>query len=232
MDEIEKIKSELVKKATGFKSGGFKPTNSISESWIGRVYLYLENEEIPLDNQGRQMFPLFQIYLKNLPFIPEILKESELITAFISQDFPMDLNKNGNNWIVREYSDISQIVIKDLKNENSYIKPFPLSHHLIEKDYPVWEDQEIPEDITDRINEMEDSGIIESYYDVFKNHYEHKLGGYAAYCQSGINFGEDYEFVMQIASDEKAHLNIVDSGNFYFAKNRKTGEWLYYIDFY
>ncbi|GAA3772554.1 DUF1963 domain-containing protein [Flavobacterium ginsengiterrae] len=232
MDEIEKIKSELVKKATGFKFGGFKPTNSISESWIGRVYLYLENEEIPLDNQGRQMFPLFQIYLKNLPFIPEILKETELITAFISQDFPMDLNKNGNNWILREYSDISQIVIKDLKNENSYIKPFPLSHHLIEKDYPVWEDQEISEDITDRINEMEDSGIIESYYDVVENHYEHKIGGYAAYCQSGINFGEDYEFVIQIASDEKAHLNIVDSGKFYFAKNRKTGEWLYYIDFY
>lgn len=232
MDEIEKIKSELVKKATGFKSGGFKPTNSISESWIGRVYLYNQNEEIPLDSKGEQMLPLFQLCFDNLPFIPEILKETKLITVFISKDLPIDLTSNGNNWVLREYIDITQIVIKDLKNENSHLKPFPLSNQLIEEDYPVWEDQEIPEDITDRINEMEDSGIIESYYDVVENHYEHKIGGYAAYCQSGINFGEDYEFVMQIASDEKANLNIVDSGNFYFAKNRKTGEWLYYIDFY
>lgn len=76
MDEIQ-IKSALEKKATEFISGGFKPTNSISESWIGRVYLYLENEAIPLDNDGELMLPLFQLCLEGLPFVPEILEESK-----------------------------------------------------------------------------------------------------------------------------------------------------------
>ncbi|MFC4477394.1 DUF1963 domain-containing protein [Flavobacterium chungangensis] len=232
MNEIEKLKKALSKKATTFQSGGFKPTNSISESWIGRVYLYLENEEIPLDNNGEEMFPLFQLCFDHLPFVPDILKATKIITIFISKDFPMDLTSNGNNWILREYKDTSEIIIKDLKNEKSHIKPFPLSQNLLEEDYPVWEDPEIPDDISDKILELEDSGIIDSYYEMVENNTCHKIGGYANYRQSGIYFGEDFEFVLQIASDEKAHLNIVDSGNFYFAKNRKTGEWMYYIDFY
>ncbi|UPZ13513.1 DUF1963 domain-containing protein [Flavobacterium humidisoli] len=232
MDEIEKIKSQLVKKATGFKSGGFKPTNSISESWIGRVYLYNQNEEIPLDSKGEQMLPLFQLCFDNLPFIPEILKETKLITVFISKDLPMDLTSNGNNWVLREYKDTNKIVVKDLKNESSHIKPFPLSNKLIEEDYPLWEDPEIPEDISDKILQLEEEGVIDSYYDIIENNYCHKVGGYATYCQSGIYFGDDYEYVFQISSDEKANLNIVDSGNIYLAKNKKTAEWMYYIDFY
>lgn len=232
MKEVEKIKNKLLKKATEFITGGFKPTNSMTESWIGRVYLYDENEEIPLDNNGNLMFPLFQLCFNQLPFTPEILKDTKIITVFISQDFPMDLTPNKNNWVLREYKNSDNIVFKDLKNDSSFIKPFPLSNKFIEEDYPVWEDSEIPDDVSDKINELEDSGEIDSYYDFFENINGHKIGGYASYCQSGIYFGEDYEFVFQIASDEKANLNIVDSGNFYFAKNRKTGEWVYYIDFY
>lgn len=231
MDEIQ-IKSAFEKKATEFISGGFKPTNSISESWIGRVYLYLENEAIPLDNDGKLMLPLFQLCLEGLPFVPEILEESKIITVFISKNFPMDLTPNGNNWVLREYKSLDNIIIKDLKNNTSFIKPFPLSNRLIKKDYPVWEDPEIPDDISNKINELEDSGIIDSYYDIIENNYGHKIGGYATYCQSGIDFGEDFEFVFQIASDEKANLNIVDSGNIYLAKNKKTEEWLFYCDFY
>ena len=43
MKRIDEIKKILVKKATGFTTGGFKPTNSDTESWIGRVYLYKED---------------------------------------------------------------------------------------------------------------------------------------------------------------------------------------------
>ncbi|OXA72055.1 hypothetical protein B0A67_09525 [Flavobacterium aquidurense] len=231
MNEVE-IKLMLAKKATEFISGGFKPTNSISESWIGRVYLYHENEEIPLDNYGELMLPLFQLCLNQLPFVPKILEESKIITVFISKKFPMDLTPNGNNWVLREYKSLDNIVVKDLKNDTSFIKPFPLLNRLIEEDYPVWEDPEIPDELSNKINQLEDSGVIDSYYDIIENNYGHKIGGYATYCQSGIDFGEDFEFVFQIASDEKANLNIIDSGNIYLAKNRMTGDWVYYCDFY
>lgn len=232
MKDLKIIKNQLARKATEFTSGGFKPTNSITESWIGRVYLYLEDEEIPLDNDGELMLPLFQLCFDDLPFVPEILEKSKIITVFISKKFPMDLTANGNNWVLREYKSVDNIIVKDLKNDTSFIKPFPLSNRLIEEDYPVWEDPEIPDDISDKINQLEDSGIIDSYYDIIENNYSHKIGGYATYCQSGINFGEDFEFVFQIASDGKANLNIVDSGNIYLAKNRKTQEWVFYCDFY
>jgi hypothetical protein len=233
MDEVEKIRNVLAKNATEFIAGGFKPTNSITESWIGKVYLYNENEQIPLDQKGNLMLPLFQLYFDQFPFVPNILKETKIITVFISQDFPMDLTPNGNDWVLREYKNTDKIVIKDLQNDASFVKAFPLSNKLIEEDYPVWEDASgISDEITDKILELEDSGAIGSYYDFFENSNGHKIGGYASYRQSGIDFGEDYEFVFQISSDEKANLNIIDSGNFYFAKNRKTGEWMYYIDFY
>lgn len=232
MNEIQIIKNRLAKKAAEFIAGGFKPTNSITESWIGRVYLYLENEEIPFDNNGELMLPLFQLCLDQLPYVPEILQDTKIITVFISKDFPMDLTPNGNNWVLREYKNTDLIVIKDLKNDSSFIKPFPLSNKLIEEDFPVWEDGQIPEDISEKISELEDSGVIDSYYDIFSNNYGHKIGGYATYCQSGIDFGDDFEFIFQIASDEKAHLNIVDNGNIYLAKNKETEEWMYYCDFY
>ncbi|SHL06920.1 DUF1963 domain-containing protein [Flavobacterium chilense] len=233
MEDIQNIKIKLAKKATEFITGGFKPENSITESWIGRVYLYHQDEEIPLDNNGNQMLPLFQLCFDQLPFVPEILQETKIITVFIAEDFPMDLTPNGNNWVLREYKNTDQIVIKDLENNTSFIKPFPLSPQLIEEDFPVWEDASgVSDEITDKILELEDSGTIGSYYDFFENSYGHKIGGYASYCQSGIDYGEDFEFVFQISSDEKAHLNIIDNGNFYFAKNKKTGEWLYYCDFY
>jgi hypothetical protein len=37
---------------------------------------------------------------------------------------------------------------------------------------------------------------------------------------------------LQISSDEKAHLNVVDSGTIFLAKNPKTGEWVFYCDFW
>ncbi|MFD2938612.1 DUF1963 domain-containing protein [Flavobacterium notoginsengisoli] len=232
MNDIHNTRKLLAKKATEFIAGGFKPTHSTSESWIGRVYLYNEDEEIPIDNNRKLMIPLFQLCFDNLPYVPEILKETKIITVFISEDYPMDLNQNGNNWVLREYKSKDRIVFKDLKNKSSFIKPFPLSSKLIEEDFPVWEDQNIPDNIGNRVNELEDSKEIGSYYDFFENSYGHKIGGYASYCQSGIYYGKDFEFVFQISSDEKANLNIIDGGNFYFAKNNKTGEWLYYCDFY
>ncbi|AJW63549.1 hypothetical protein VO54_02077 [Elizabethkingia miricola] len=232
MSEIEYIKKQIVRKATEFITGGFKPTNLNSESWVGKVYLYKENEEIPRDNNGDLMFPLFQLCLDGIDNIPEILSDTKALTVFISQDPPLDLAPNGDGWLVREYKKFDHLIIKELANTESFIKPFPLAPKTIEEDYPVWDGGGLTSEMEDKILELEDSGIIDSYYDIADNHYGHKLGGYPSFCQSGADFGEDYEFVFQIASDEKANFNFVDSGTIFLAKNIKTGEWKYYCDFH
>lgn len=232
MDKIETIKKQLIKKATGFITGGFRPTNSETESWIGRVYLYKEDEEIPKDKYGDLMLPLFQLFVNNLSFIPKALNNTKILTVFCSNNLPMDLTLNGENWLIREYTETDKLIIKDLSNKNTFLKPFPLQPQIIEEDYPIWDSDDIPLEIANEILELEDSGEIDSYYDIIENHYGHKIGGYPTFCQSGIDFGDDFEFVLQIDSDEKANLNIIDSGKIFLAKNTKTGEWKYYCDFF
>jgi uncharacterized protein YwqG len=107
-----------------------------------------------------------------------------------------------------------------------------LQPKLVENDYPAWDSYDIPETIGEEIFRLEE-GNVDYFDDICEEMYsEHKIGGYAAFCQSGVNFGEDYTFVMQISSDEKANYNIVDSGSFYCYKNSKTKEWKLHCDFY
>lgn len=232
MNEIENIKKQIRRKAIEFITGGFKPTNSISESWIGKVYLFKEDEEIPRDNNGDLMFPLFQLCLDNIENIPEVLSATKALTVFVSEELPMDLTANGDNWLIREYKKSDNLTVKELLNPKSFIKPFPLKPEIIEEDYPVWDGGGLTTEMETKILELENTGVIGDYYDVTENHYGHKLGGYPSFCQSGIDFGDDYEFVFQIASDDKANYNIVDSGTIFLAKNSKTGDWRFYCDFH
>lgn len=155
-----------------------------------------------------------------------------VITVFIAEELPMDITANGNEWLLREYKKSDKLIIKELNNPDSGLKPFPLKPSKIEEDYPVWDGGGLTSEMENEILKLENSGVIEGYYDIADNQYGHKLGGYPSFCQPGVYFGNDFEFVFQIASDDKANLNIVDSGTMYFAKNAKTEEWNFYCDFY
>ncbi|WP_228448319.1 MULTISPECIES: hypothetical protein [unclassified Chryseobacterium] len=95
-NRIQEIKDKIEKPATEFFTGGFRPLNVLEESWIGRVFAYAEDEEIPLDKNGDPMMPLIQFYLPNQPFVPELIKNKKLITVFVSQYFPEMLEK----WVI------------------------------------------------------------------------------------------------------------------------------------
>ena len=230
---IAEIKNRLAKRATALSAGGFKPTYSDKECWIGRVAFYKEEESVPEDAGGIPMLPLLQLSLEGLPYVPDGLENTKMITVFISEDLPTDRYPyvNGDGWVLREYSKDDQLVNKRLENIDSYIRSFPLKTTFIREDYPVWDGGGIPSELADEIIRLEKAGEIADYYDVVDNNYGHKLGGYPTFSQPGIDFGEDFEFLLQIASDEKANLNIVDSGTIFLAKNRKTREWKLYIDF-
>jgi len=240
---IAEIKNRLAKRATQLSAAGFKPTYSDKESWIGRVAFYKEDESIPEDANGIPMLPLLQLSLEGLPYIPDGLENTKMITVFVSEDLPdghftsanedlpTGLSSNGEGWVLREYSKDDQLVNKRLENLDNYIRSYPLKTTFIPEDYPVWDSGNIPSDIEDEILRLEKAGEITDYYDIVENNYGHKLGGYPTFAQSGIDFGENFEFLLQIASDGKANLNIVDAGTIFLAKNRVTGEWRLYIDF-
>ncbi len=232
MDRILNIKRKIEKSATTFEVGGFRPANTIEESWIGRVFAYGEGEEIPKDDEGKLMVPLIQFYLPNLPFVPEQLQGRKLLTVFMAEGYPEIFAKNGEGFVIREYGLEDNIVTKELNNPDSLIRPFPLKPALVTDDCPEWDGGGLDWETSDEIIALEKSGAIESYYDISTQHYETKLGGYPSFCQSGVDFGERFEFVFQIASEPKANLSILDSGSFLFARHRDTGGWKIYYDSY
>ncbi len=232
---IQEIKNKIAKPTTKFDTGGFRPKNTIEESWIGKVFLFKEDEEIPRDENGNLMLPLAQFYLPDLPFVPETISDKKVITVFMSQNFPecFEPIPMGKNWLIREYESIEELSVKEISNPNSFLKPFPLKSEFVKEDYPLWDGGGLSDEMFGIICDLEEKEGIEYYDDIGVNHeYQHKFGGYPSFCQAGVDFGENFEFIFQISSDGKANLNVIDSGSLMFSKNIKTNEWNLYYDFY
>ena len=220
------------RKATQFTTGGFRPTNTSEESWIGRVFIYKAEEELPLDSDGRPMIPLAQFYLPALPFVPESLQGFEYITVFLSTQFPDPFDSMGNRWVIRTYTATDEIIEKEFPIDTVYIKAFPLQPSLVEQDCPLWDGGGLTTEQEDAFLALEEEGIIEGYYEETTHSYLHKIGGWPSFCQSGVDFEEGYSFVFQLSTDAKANLNVVDNGSFLFAFNPSVQQWQLYYDFY
>lgn len=228
---IDEIKKELARKAILFRTGGKRPANTLGESWIGSVRWKLAHEELPIDSKGKAMNPLATIFVPDSTHTPKELKQVSLVTIFVSDDLHDNLIDVNQSFCIRTYSTLDHLVGCEWNFEK--IKAFPLVEELVDDDYPTWDDGGIPEDLFDVICEMEEEETVDYFEDIIGEIYGiHKIGGYPAFCQSGHWFGEGYEFVLQISSDYKAQLNIVDSGNFYFFYHPQKNDWKVYCDFY
>lgn len=227
---VDEIKEKLVRKAVIFETGGIKPTRELLESWIGCVCFKKPEEELPTDKNGNNMLPIATLFIKDLPYVPEALQGIDLITVFMAEDVFDHLRFVEDYFCIRTYDSLDGL--ESCQWTSSLMKAFPLVPELVEDDYPVWDGNDIPEDIEDEILRLEDEEDIDYYEDIKEEEYsQHKIGGYPAFIQPGYSF-DDYEFVFQISSDEKAEFNIVDSGSFYFFYNADTKEWKVSCDFY
>lgn len=234
---IAEIQELLKKKAVIFDTGGKIPTKKLLESWIGSVQWQHPDEELPLDSLGQPMLPIATIFLTGLPYCPAELQGIELITIFMSaQVWGNLIAKDLSPWFtIRTYGSLETLVPCEYTSD--LMKPFPLIPKYVENDFPVWDGGGIPSEIEDIIIKMEDVNGIDYHEDIYVldtvvNHNEHKIGGYPAFCQSGFWFGDNYPFVLQIASDNDARFRIVDGGNFYFYYNQQAADWKVYCDFY
>ncbi|USK47874.1 DUF1963 domain-containing protein [Bacillus sp. CMF12] len=226
---IVQIKNALFKQATIFQTGGFRPTEKLGESWIGKVLWGTEGETVPSNFE-----PICTIFLNNLPYVSKELISYQLITIYMNFDVFNNLNEDNlvSFFKINCYTKLDEL---QKKNEQSTkIKPFPLTPLFIDNDTPSWEDSNnIALEIENEILRLELEEGIEYYEDIVEKLYStHKVGGYPSFTQGGVSFGEDYPFVFQISSDEKARFNIVDSGSFYFFYNLEKQDWIVYCDFY
>ncbi len=206
----------FARRAVKFIAGGFRPTHARTESWFGNVFLFREEEGIPTDADGGTLVPLLQLSLPGIPHVPEALSGIALLTIFIPED-PLSMREaEGSNWHVREYASLEGLVRKEIAHTSS-IRPFPIRFELVERDYP----QGLPEEGFDGLDA-----------DRYPSVYAHKLGGWPTFCQEPVDFDEGVDFVLQIASDGKLAFTVAGSGQLLFTKERATGRWRVYSDFF
>lgn len=224
---IAQLKKILFKQATIFETGGSRPTEELGESWIGKV-MWGKGENIPSNFE-----PLCTIFLNNLSYVPEELKNVQLVTIYM--DFNVYDHLNDDNlapyFIINWYTNLNGLL--KINNQSVRMKSFPLIPKLVNNDTPAWDSEDIETEVQDEILRLELEEDIEYYDDIVEDIYPmHKVGGYPSYTQSGVSYGEEYPFVFQISSDSKAQFNIIDSGSFYFFFNQRKQDWIVYCDFY
>lgn len=239
--QIQHIRQQLAKPCIEFITQDFYPANERTQSWIGRVFLCRADEVGKVvDDDGNRLYPLAQFCLSTLPYVPQKLRHLQYLTVFMTQEFPQvfdELGKNGKGWLIREYNKDDVLVEYDFGT--GVPKALPLSANYQPVDFPMWDSQDIADDVLEQILALEpqypnpaDEHHLDYHQDIAKEHsYYHKFGGYPSFCQSGIDFGDGYEFMFQISSDDKACFNVIDSGSLMFARNDK-GDWRLYYDFY
>jgi hypothetical protein len=228
------LKNRLVRPAVALTRGNSRPSYRTTKSWLGRAYLHRPGETLPLDAQGQPMWPLLQLVLAGLPWVPGCLASTQALTVFVSRQFPRDTRAapNGQYWLLREYPLGEALRMSELTATVSPLRPFALQAEPVLLDYPVWDDKSIPEGLSQEIAALERAGSVGEDEEWLANYEGHKLGGWPSFCQPSITFDPGFEFVLQIASDSKAKFNVVDAGTLFLAKNATTGAWLCYCDFH
>ncbi|WP_296263789.1 hypothetical protein [Pseudomonas sp. UBA6562] len=230
--DIDTLKQRLGRPATRLVAGGFRPTEGVDESWLGRVYLFAPDEDLPLDAAGQPMLPIAQFHLPSLIPPTPSLDGVRVLTLFMSRRFPEPFEPMGDNWLIREYGEHDTLVRKALPVPDSPLKAFPVKPHPVERDCPLWDGGGVPLELEREVLARMRAGEIESYYDLTTHCYEHKFGGFPSFCQAGVEPQEGFEFVFQVSSDAKINLNVVDSGSLLFWRHPQSGEWAFYYDFY
>ena len=202
-------------------------------TWFGRVTLGTPGEEWPIAD-GRLMWPLLQIVVKELPHRPAALDDLALIRVFVNPAYTGQSDSGGAYFcerkgvsggpcLVRTSSKLERIEEIVQPNHESSIRPALGSWERIEMDYPSYDD--LPADLPDSLR-GEYSDHLETGH--IGTHDGTKVGGWPFTVQSEIYWAPNNEhphkpeYVFQIDSDYKRGWAWGDSGLAYFG--RGTGK--------
>ena len=120
----EAIQAALARPAVLLTRGSAEATHVATQNWLGRVCLSRPGEALPLDAQGQPMWPLLQLVLADLPWVPAALAGSQALTVFVSQQLPVDTRTapNGQNWLLREYPLGEPLLLNELGTAGSPLR--------------------------------------------------------------------------------------------------------------
>ncbi|MEZ4827533.1 MAG: DUF1963 domain-containing protein [Bacteroidia bacterium] len=174
-------------------------------SWFGNVTCSLPSETWPEMN-GKPMFALCQINVLELPYCPPLLEDMAMITLFVAPQIGTNyLYPNGNQWLLRAYHSLDDLIPLAPVPTASEIPAVALAATPPRDDFPCWEDVNIDLPLN----------IAEHYYDHFSTSDGIKLGGWPNLVQTRVH----WEKIRKFAQSRPEFVFQIDS--FY------PGNWLW-----
>lgn len=215
----------LRRSASVAEVGGFRPPDDPRASWFGRG-VGLPGETLPRW-EGRELVPLLQINVGELPYVHPALEGTALLVLFMDpEDLPFDA-PHGEGWEIREYASLDGLAPLPPPEKPSRVKPFPVRWSLVDDEYPGWED--IPESVDLRVVNADDE-TRDAFHDHFPCREVTRVGGYPVEIQGQVSI-EGFDFVFQVGSEQKPGWYWADAGTAYFFKSPR-GEWAWTCEFY
>jgi Domain of unknown function (DUF1963) len=212
---------DKLRSASIAEAGGFRPPDNPITSWFCRGVGH-PDEGLP-DWEGSPMFPLLQIRISELPFVPEQLKHLAVLVLFHNlHRHPFDL-PHGQGWLIREYRTIDNLI--PLPSVDHPYKAFPIRWSRVDDDAPGWEDAWGLVDLS-AINADEEASDF--FFYEFERYSGTKIGGYPKEIQHGVGLDD---FVFQVGSEAKINWMWADNGIGYFFRS-PSGDWRWSCQFY
>lgn len=195
-----------------------RPPGDPLASWFGRARMALPDEDWPRFG-NRLAWPLLQVNCRELPYRPDTLSDIEFLTLFVDPADPLPtvpVAPNGEHWLLRTYSSISELVPLDEPALQPVARPGnprypvppprakPVAWTFLPVDYPAsetlmnlpnWREYESIED---------DERLVPSEGT--------KVGGWPFPVQSDPWEAVDIEHIIQIDSHYEAGWNWGDNG--------------------
>ncbi|MDQ1830368.1 DUF1963 domain-containing protein [Massilia scottii] len=218
--QLDRLRQAL-RSASLATAGGFRPPQDPLTSWFARG-VGLPHETLPAF-EGTAMFPLLQIRVSELPFVPPQLRDVALLVLFQNLSrHPFD-RPHGDGWLIREYASVDGLVL--LPEVAHPYRPFPIHWSRVDDDAPGWEGAWEVVDLT-AVND--DEAASDAFFDDFSRHMGTKAGGYPYEIQHGVGH---HDFVFQVGSEEKVGWMWGDNGIGYFHRS-PDGQWRWECQFY
>ena len=216
------------RKTSVVRVGGFRPTGDPLASHFGLRPVAAPGENWPACGDQPLQF-ICQLNLTAAPARPSILQDIHLVTFFVHTGDVKLGRENGENWRLRTYKSLDGLTALHRPSDAAALKRgFECRWEALE-DHPNYDDPEkvLPEGFDDSDVDLENLDCT-------------KLGGYASSIQSEPWWGrEDHparpSFCLQVASEEKIGLNLVDGGIVYLARGTAAGcedRWFLDLQFY
>lgn len=214
--------------------GGFRPEkDNRHSSWWGGNFLGEKGETVPTcKDSGRDMHPVLQIRIDELPYPPESLKDVALLTLWFDlQATGLIKSSNGHGFEIRTYKSLSDLVpLGPGYREHETFPTFPIKWHGLEGDLPDWEAFQGAPSMVMRSDESDwfFNHPAKTRREQLQQTMPVKIGGHAQWWQSPKCVdGGDYVFFMY--STERGQFGFPAGGNGNFF--RTLDSWELRVDF-